>query len=309
MNKQQFLQKITPIIRDVSHSTNNFVRRLNEVSVMLHNAGTFSTISVAKKDTGLTYLLGYNSSSKTAKGVKENYDTAILYLAAADASGFNLCPMATKGCKQACLVNSGRARMITAGTKVSVANWSRLKKTWLFYYNREYFNQWVMAEISVYSRKAERRGFSFAVRMNGTSDLPITMFSVDEESVVERFPNIQFYDYTKMLKQCRNGVVHDNYDVTFSFANTHEHGNINLAFNTLAIGEKISVVFDTATFPNNSLPEMFLGYDVANGDETDLTFLADKQVLGLTYKKTGADISNNKFVVTYHEYKKLHNEF
>ena len=52
-------------------------------------------------------LLNYDMNAKTVKGQKKGYKTAILYLAPSNQSGFNVCPMASNGCKKACLYTSG----------------------------------------------------------------------------------------------------------------------------------------------------------------------------------------------------------
>ena len=52
-------------------------------------------------------LLNIDKNAKTVKGQKYGYITAILYLAPSDLSGFNVCPMASNGCKQACLNTAG----------------------------------------------------------------------------------------------------------------------------------------------------------------------------------------------------------
>ena len=47
-------------------------------------------------------LLSIGSDAKTVKGQKYNYSTAILYLASAKQSGFNVCPSASEQCKKDC---------------------------------------------------------------------------------------------------------------------------------------------------------------------------------------------------------------
>ena len=44
-------------------------------------------------------LLNIDNNAKTIKGQKYGYKTAILYLAPSTLSGFNVCPMASNGCK------------------------------------------------------------------------------------------------------------------------------------------------------------------------------------------------------------------
>jgi hypothetical protein len=48
-------------------------------------------------------LLNIDANAKTVKGQGRGYMTAILYLAPADESGYEVCPMASQGCRKACL--------------------------------------------------------------------------------------------------------------------------------------------------------------------------------------------------------------
>jgi len=48
-------------------------------------------------------LLNIDKNAKTVKGQKFGYMTAILYLASSNLSGFNVCPQASEGCRNACL--------------------------------------------------------------------------------------------------------------------------------------------------------------------------------------------------------------
>lgn len=313
MNKQiKFLKKISPSIKDVSANYKDFRNKLSTVSKMLANVSgkKFQSIGKSQKLTGLSYLLGKNSSAKIVKGKKKNYLTGVLYLAAADMSGFNLCPMATQGCKNACLISSGRARMISTGQKINNITWSRLMKSWLFMYNRHFFMGWLNHEIKLAKNYASRKGLNFAVRLNGTSDINIRTFQLDGKNILDIYPTTKFYDYTKVKSQVKNAQRWENYDVTFSFANSTEFNNLENSLYTLSSGEKISVVFDLDTFPRDKegkkqFPKTFLGYPVANGDETDLTFLQQKQVLGLDLKKTNSNQSDNKFVLNYERFQKL----
>ena len=159
----------------------------------------FSSRTRAMKDTGLSYLGSVNSSSKIAKGAKYGIDTYILYLAPADMSGFNVCPNASIECKEACLVNAGRVKM----DRLNIINSARVKKTQLFYGNRAFFNSWLFAEIDVAREKAIAKGHKFAVRLNGTSDITPELFTVNGVSVLAAFPDVTFYDYTKIPNRYR----------------------------------------------------------------------------------------------------------
>ena len=307
MKVSNFMRKISTAIANVSTSNADYIGKAKEVINMLQNVenATFETRGKAKRLTGMAYLAGTNSSAKIVKGAKKNYKTLVLYLAAADMSGFNICPMATQGCKNACLVASGRARMVSSGQKINSITWARLKKTWLFMFNRQFFNAWLNAEIHAAKALAKKAGQNFAVRLNGTSDLPITNFKLDNEFLLDIHSDVQFYDYTKVRKQLDNAAKFANYDVTFSFANSTEHNNYANALTALAMGQKISVVFDKKSF-GGEFPATFLGYEVVNGDETDLTFLQEKQVLALDLKKVINDQTDNSFIITADMYDKMH---
>jgi hypothetical protein len=76
-------------------------------------------------------------------------------------------------------------------------------------------------EIQTLKLRAAQAGFKFAVRLNGTSDLPWFKYKVDGGgSLMDLHPDVQFYDYTKVL----NYLDHDkkNYHVTFSDSGTND---------------------------------------------------------------------------------------
>lgn len=127
----------------------------------------FTTIGRAKKETGLTYLGGVDLSYKLMKNSKySGQSTYCMYLAPADISGYQVCPMATKECITGCLNTSGRVKM---DTKNVIMN-ARVKKTKLYFEEREFFMNWLIAEIRTNKAKAEKDGMIFSVRLNGTSE-------------------------------------------------------------------------------------------------------------------------------------------
>jgi len=128
----------------------------------------FTTISSARKDTGLSYLGNINSSSKIIKNTKVSGQyTYILYLAPAQISGYNTCSHSTLLCRSGCLATSGRAG-IGKDNKIQQA---RIKKTKLFFEEQDFFMQWMIAEIKMFQQKAIKDGYGFSVRLNGTSDI------------------------------------------------------------------------------------------------------------------------------------------
>ena len=111
-------------------------------------------------------LLNVDKNYKTVKGQKRGYITGILYLHPHSAFGFNVCPNAeAAGCAEPCLNSAG------LGVMQSVQA-ARLRKTWLFHHEREWFMHQLYRDIEALVRKAEREGFTPCVRLNGLSDLP-----------------------------------------------------------------------------------------------------------------------------------------
>ena len=226
---------------------------------------------------GLPYktLLG-TSSTKTVKGEKLGFLTAILYLTPDD----NICSMARlAGCMEGCLYSSGR------GAFNSVQN-ARKAKTDFWYANQRAFLLSLCADVWSLQRSAAKSNQKLLVRPNGTSDIPWENFKVlDDQTIFQLFPDVQFYDYTKINNR---KVAHiPNYHLTFSKADGNDM-DTRLAISN---GMNVAVVF-------HKVPENYLGRPVINGDETDLRFLDPKGVIvGLKAKgKAKKDLSG--FVVT-----------
>jgi len=158
----------------------------------------FTTIGNAKKQTGLSYLGGVSTSAKMMHSQEYSHQyTYAIYLAPANTSGYNVCKNSTPECRLGCLATSGHAGMeLTAGRCV-IKN-ARIKKTRLFYEEPEFFMAWMFAEIRQYQKKAKKDGFYFSVRLNATSDIDWQNVKISGQTVFEIFPEIQFYDYTKM---------------------------------------------------------------------------------------------------------------
>ena len=253
----------------------------------------FKSIGSAKKLTGLSYLGNVNSSAKIVKNKKYNVDTYIIYLAPAKLSGYNVCPMASEGCIKACLNESGHnkiGKILDSG--YSKITESRIKKTKMYFEDRSFFVDWTIAEIKKYKAAAERKGMEFSVRINGTSDLNIeTMRNADGKNILQLFPDVQFYDYTKVYSRLHLTKKYPNYHLTFSYSGE------NMAACMLALmdGYNVAMVFD------KKLPDTFMGYTVVNADNSDLRYLDEKGVIcGLVYKKVRNRTANidNSFVVT-----------
>lgn len=225
-------------------------------------------------------LLG-TKNTKTVKGEKYGWLTYIMYLApfTQNATGKSVCSHASIGCVEACLFGAGRGGMYTSVEQ------ARINKTNYLLADRPKFFAQLVSEIEGLVAKHEKNEEKVCIRLNGTSDLAWEKFKVqDGKTLMELFPTVQFYDYTKNYLRF-NKVLPENYHLTFSRSESNEEHVENI----LAKGYNVAVVFD-------ELPETYKGYKVINGDESDLRFKDEKNVVvGLKYKKmTGKGADNKK---------------
>jgi hypothetical protein len=200
------------------------------------------------------------TNTKIAKGEGGEYLTYILHLAPSNLSGFNTCPMASEGCKQACLNTAGRGIFDNAQQ-------ARIRKTKLYFEDRNMFFDLLARDLMTARNKGIKTGKKVVVRLNGTSDL-------DFSYIIACFPDIQFYDYTKIYKRLRENTL-SNYHLTFSAS------EMNQEFTSMALqqGHNVAMVF------SGTLPENYTGYKVISGENNDLRFLDPKNVIvGLTAK-------------------------
>ena len=223
-------------------------------------------------------LLNIDNNAKTVKGQKDGYMTAILYLAPSNQSGFNTCPMASEGCKKACLYTAGHGAF-------NNVQQGRINKTRWFIQERNTFMEQLKKEITNHIKNATRKGFIPCIRLNGTSDISWEIFEI-----FSQFPKINFYDYTKIQKRAlkfAGGEYPPNYHLTYSL----NEDNYDKAMEVLARGGNVAVVF------RNELPKTFKGYRVINGDEHDLRLLDPKNVVVGLKAKGKAKTDTSGFVM------------
>jgi hypothetical protein len=205
------------------------------------------------------------SSFKISKGEAHGYLTGIIYLNPKD---YDICPMATAVCREVCIYGTGKGNMpnVIAG---------RTRKTELYLNDYDEFERRVRKDIAALIRKAARDGLLPAVRFNGTSDLP---FVVKFRQIMADYPEVQFYDYTKVLKYWRLAQDIPNYHVTFSASGE----NADEVLEVLARGGQVAIVSGADAF---SLKCAYgICTTVEEGDSHDLTFLRDSQLLVLSPK-------------------------
>jgi len=230
-----------------------------------------------------------SSDAKTIKGQKFGYLTGILYLTPADGSELgNVCPFALlAGCDKPCLNTAGRG----AFNNVQVA---RLAKTELWFNDRAIFFDNLCRSIKRVIKRALRLGLTPVIRLNGTSDLQWELYSFVFEGVIysnifAMFPDVQFYDYTKI--PTRHSIP-DNYDLTFSYSGVDSFKPVYQKAKSNSVFKRFAVVFDKAS----NIPQSFDSMAVMVGDDSDLRFLDGVGIVAL-YAKGKAKKDSSGFVV------------
>ncbi len=240
------------------------------------------------------------SNPKVAKNNKLGVETAVLHLAPGNMSGHEVCPKRSAGCSAACLHFAGNPAHQSAKDK------ARIKRTRLYFENRNLFMNILVLEIAAHALRANRKNLIAAVRLNGTSDIvwerkkfvlfPETKSYLDrkfpvpdgEQTVIKLFPTIQFYDYTAIPGRDSP----ENYHLTFSM----KEDNMLDVIAEMKRGRNIAAVF-----PVGEVPSTFLGLPVIDGDETDYR-PADPSpcVVGLKVKGLRGKADNTGFVHKSH---------
>ena len=228
------------------------------------------------------------ANPKIQKGTKLGYLSFILHLAPADLSGKNTCPKATAGCKSACLNTAGRGGMFKKGENTNMIQKARIRKTQYFFEARDYFMQDLYADIQKGIKMAKKLGLTPVFRLNGTSDLSWEKYTINDKNLFELFPEVQFYDYTKVLG--RKVSQYKNYFLIFSKAD----GNDSDVAEAIMQGMNVAAVFD-------AVPTEHMGRPVINADEHDLRFLDDKGVIAGLKAKGRAKKDYSGFVIRLKE--------
>ena len=209
-------------------------------------------------------------NAKIVKGEELGYVTKGIHFAPASLSGNEVCQWRSKGCTASCLNTAGRGQM-------NSIQQSRIAKTKLFFDKQLDFLAKLSKEISSSIKIATKKGMQSVFRLNLTSDIAWESVFFNEEqpqTIFDKFPSTQFYDYTKSFRRMaqylgKHKEFPKNYHLTFSRSET----NNKLCEMVLEMGGNVAVVF------RNQLPQTWKGYEVVNGDDTDLRFLDKKGVV------------------------------
>ena len=220
-----------------------------------------------KRPSKLTFKTGNPKTDKNLKQKYNKYWILRLNLAPDKVSGYSVCPSASAGCSASCLH--------TAGNPIfqKQKDLGRINRTRYYMQSRVEFLKQLIKEIKNHELYCNKNKLIPVVRLNTTSDIPWEI-----HNIFELFPNVQFYDYTKIKKRILkylNNEYSKNYHLTFSMHET----NYNDCMEVLNNGGNVAMVF------RNNLPETYKGFKVVSGDETDLRFLDPRNtIVGLKAK-------------------------
>ena len=213
-------------------------------------------------------------NAKLAKS--KGYYNAGISLAQAKLSGHNMCFGSTIKCRLACLGKSGRAEFFPRIVQ------SRINRTKLYATERSVFWDILEPELHSIDRKANSLGVQVAFRPNILSD---QSWQVTLPQLFETFPHWQFYSYTKIKSKVTakiNGDLPENYHVTYSWS---ERCDKKYVKHCLDNGINVAVPFYDKKTLKPAIPKVWRGFEVINGNESDLRFLDPEGVIvGLSVK-------------------------
>ena len=219
-------------------------------------------------------LADATNNTKLRKSQTQDYRIVSLSLSPADEAGTGKsnCPSATAGCISCC-VGSPRTGMAAVFGNIMAA---RASKTRFLQEDRAAFLEQLSAEIDREQRKAAADGPTLVCRLNTSSDIPWEHLHYG--NIPKHFPEVVFYDYTKLHK--RIGRTPTNYHLVGSWSEKPEHQESCVEL--LLAGHNVAVSFATSNGGtgwkayDQALPQWceLRGhrFNVLDGDISDLRF-------------------------------------
>jgi hypothetical protein len=210
------------------------------------------------------------------------------------------------GCAASCLNTAGRGGIAKRGAVIATDGGSipdntiqraRQARTELFNTDRKAFMWQLEKELLAFVKKAERKGLVPVVRLNGTSDIQWEKVTYGGGTIFERFPDVQFYDYTKIAKRF-NRALPDNYHLTLSYSEASKR--YLLACVKARADHNVSmvvVVRNLQAKEQYSAAATMSGANVVDGDAHDLRFLDPANSVVVLKAKGSASKDTSGFVV------------
>jgi hypothetical protein len=234
-------------------------------------------------------LIGVGTNAKTVKGDGSEYLTGIVYMTPykvmVDNKWYNSCSMAVlAGCIEGCLNEAGRGAMHCVQA-------ARARKAEWFYRDRDGFMRQLMQDIAKFQTYCNKRGIQPVIRLNGTTDIRWELIKIDGLTIFEHFPEVAYYDYTKIANRDTSHIP--NYHLTWSYSNASPKYAAMMQ-TALDRGMNVATVFRKAFNYANT----WMGLPVINGDADDLRILDPKggHIVAL-YAKGKAKRDTSGFVV------------
>lgn len=251
-------------------------------SAAMGKADAYDALKAGKH--GPKPLLG--SSQKIETGESLDVLSRILYMMPAKSSGREACGGRSAGCTASCLAEE------TGHMSYPNAQLSRRWKHAAFYANRAKFMADLADEVAAAEKKANKRRMICAIRLNGTTDIPwerieLSINGMSYPNIMAAFPNVQFYDYTKLSIRHRTArrALPPNYHLTFSLSEREDAET--KASDYIAAGYSVAVVFDVkkGNLPNAWALDGCGIIPVVDGDKHDARFLDPPgSIVGLSAK-------------------------
>jgi len=207
-----------------------------------------------------------------------------MYMQPWKSAGINVCANAEiAGCIDGCLFTAGRGAF-------SNVQQSRAKKTAWFAADRDGFMAQLIVDVTKFIKYCGKQGVTPVIRLNGTSDIRWERIPVgDYAHIFAAFPDVQWYDYTKIANRKCDNI--SNYHLTFSYsaANPLYAKQVKIAMDK---GMNMAVVWRSVSV----IPDNFMGRNIVSGDADDLRFLDPKGVMVSLYAKGRAKKDTSGFV-------------
>jgi hypothetical protein len=93
----------------------------------------------------------------------------------------------------------------------------------------------------------------------------VTVDGVNHRNLMVAFPDLQFYDYTK-IRGRKSAIALPNYHLTFSLAEDNDTD----AFMAIREGYNVAVVMNLRK--KDAKPSQWMGFPVVDGDTSDVRF-------------------------------------
>jgi hypothetical protein len=256
---------------------------------------------------GSTNLLSIGADAKTSKAWKESgYMIAVMYLAPWKMAGINMCPMAEiADCATGCLgITSGHFAIgknekapYDVTLKDNTCQWAKIKRTRLYADDRALFLARLTYEIERAQKRADKLGLKLAVRLNGTSDLDWTARA--NGAIVQSFPDVTFYDYTKVMKRAYKDQP-ANYLLSLSYSAANDNFADTVTRAHYETGLNLVYVYRCNLDKSRAMDDArFLGHTVIDGDLHDMRFLDPSPALVFLRAKGTAKNDRTGFVLDY----------